>query len=61
MAVYIERCSVCQAEFEVEAPAMPVYEFVIPKHDFRDRDGNPVAGVPCQGSERPGIAIGPKE
>jgi hypothetical protein len=57
MDVWIVRCSVCQAEFEMERPAMPVYEFDIPDHEFRDKDGEPMPGVPCQGSARPGVAI----
>ena len=60
MSLWIVRCSVCPAEFELERPAMPVYEFNIPSHEFHEDEGKPMPGVPCQGASRPGVAIGPK-
>lgn len=39
---------------------MSVGEFMIAEHESRDKDGNPMPGVPCPGSARPGVAIGPK-
>lgn len=54
MSLWTALCTVCPAEFELERPAMPVYEFNIPNHEFHNERANRCPASHARG--RPGRA-----
>ena len=55
------ECGVCQQAWEVPEPlySQPGFWIILPPHEFLSKQTNePMAGVPCAGTQLPGLGMG---